>query len=715
MNMIIQKRLILILFIFNSLVSSAGIYWGFNKNQLFTSNDSTIKFNHYGIRDFAVTSGVIGNAIRTDGYSTYLSYEPDYELSLSAVSGWFALESFPTDTAAFFGIRNSVEETIAVCTDRYGNIMIGIGNNESFKYISTNGKIETFKWIHICLENDPEGPQLHVNGEKLILKQTIPFSKDNINYLQVGRDFRTKQIGIFDTTLINGLIDEFRVHSQPLDSNYTIVEFQKYGKIIPELAIPSSRFVHDFNRPKYHLLPAANWTNETHGLLYHKKRYHIFNQKNASNLFLGQINWGHFSSPDLINWMEHKPAITPEVGYDKNGIWSGHAVISDEGLPVIFYTTGGDKMGVGIATPCDEKLMEWKKHEKNPVIYGQPEGFTRTDLRDPYVWKEDSVWYMIIGFGVVDESIEKGALLLYKSYDLINWNFIHTMFEGNPELDNSGIFWEMPIFFKIAGKYVLLVNKIPQRGEPARAFYWVGDFVNERFIPDSPVPRNLEVINRLLSPSISYDSEGRLTTIAIIPDEISSHAAYMHGWTHLYSIPRVWELNNGKIEQSPHPALKKLRNSKQIINAVVNENSPLLISQGTHQFEFEVNIDSGESDRYGFIIHKNPDNSEFSKIYYDVATNEIVVDQQNSSIKEGIPLRIRRDTFPLDSGKPENFHIFIDGSVVEVFINNKEAFTTRIFPYHFDSNNIEIFTDGGEIGVEGEYWKLNGAKIKMDF
>jgi beta-fructofuranosidase len=334
--MITQKRLILILFVLNSLVSSVGIYWSFNKNQLLTSEDSTIKFNHYGARELDIASGVIGNAIRTDGYSTYLSFEPDFEFSASAISGWFALESFPTDTAAFFGISNSAEETIAVCVDRYGKIMIGTGKNGTFRYISTNGKIDRFKWIFICLDNNPEGPQLYINGEKLIIEQAIPFSINNINTLQVGRDFRTKKVGIFDITLINGLIDEFRVHSLPLDSDYSKVEFEKYGNIIPELAIPSSRFANDFNRPKYHLLPSANWTNETHGLFYHNKRYHIFNQKNASNLFLGQINWGHFSSPDLINWVEHKPAITPEPGYDMNGIWSGHAVINDEGLPVYF-------------------------------------------------------------------------------------------------------------------------------------------------------------------------------------------------------------------------------------------------------------------------------------------------------------------------------------------------------------------------------------------
>ena len=43
--------------------------------------------------------------------------------------------------------------------------------------------------------------------------------------------------------------------------------------------------------------------------------------------------------------------------YDKNGIWSGHAVINDDGIPQLIYTAGGDKMGVGIAFPKDTALI----------------------------------------------------------------------------------------------------------------------------------------------------------------------------------------------------------------------------------------------------------------------------------------------------------------------------------------------------------------------
>lgn len=690
--------------------------WTFDTENPLLCLDQTFSLKWHSIRELPeLTEGIIEKGIRTDGYSCWLSINTDKPLTVSAISGWFAIESYPTDTAAFYGLRNKHKQTVSICTDRFGKVMIGLGKDDNYTYIPTNGHVERFKWMHICMIDSSEGISYFLNGVRLQTEQAVNANLQEIEEIKIARDFREKSIGIHNVTSINGIIDEFKLHTTPLKTNYPEKEFKRLGDKTPILAIPSSRFAGDFSRPTYHLLPAANWTNETHGLFLHNGRYHIFNQKNASNLFLGQINWGHFSSPDLINWTEHKPAITPDHEYDMNGIWSGHAVINDEGVPTLIYTTGGEKMGVGLAFPVNSELTEWKKFEGNPVISGQPEGYTRTDLRDQYVWKEGNTWYMIIGFGVVSEGVEKGAVLLYKSIDLKQWEFIHTLYEGNPQVDDSGIFWEMPLFFKTAGKYVLLVNKVPHRGVPARALYWTGDFKDERFIPDNPVPRNLEVINRLLSPSLSYDKDGQLTTIAIIPDEIGSRAAYQHGWTHLYSIPRVWNVQNGKIEQTPHPALEQLRVERQVINhTLVKNQSPLFIGSNL-QMEIKVKITPGESKRYGFTLHKNPDNSEYSQIYYDVATNEIVVDQRKSSFKKDIPLQVRRDVYPLESGKPEDFHLFIDGSVVEVFINGKEAFTTRIFPLYKESNQVEVFTVGGDLQIEGEWWKMQSAQMKTNF
>ena len=53
----------------------------------------------------------------------------------------------------------------------------------------------------------------------------------------------------------------------------------------------------------------------------------FFDQKNASNINLKQINWGHFESKDLVSWTERKPVLCPDKSYDSLGT-SGRAVRS---------------------------------------------------------------------------------------------------------------------------------------------------------------------------------------------------------------------------------------------------------------------------------------------------------------------------------------------------------------------------------------------------
>src|SRR5690606_14996256 len=49
-----------------------------------------------------LAEGIVGTGLRSDGYYTWLSQKVNMLDSLS-MSGWFSLESFPTDTATFFG------------------------------------------------------------------------------------------------------------------------------------------------------------------------------------------------------------------------------------------------------------------------------------------------------------------------------------------------------------------------------------------------------------------------------------------------------------------------------------------------------------------------------------------------------------------------------------------------------------------------------------
>lgn len=691
-------------------VADAGIRWSFDSDEPMCASDGRSKFEyHTAKRNLEQVKGISGKGIRTDGYSCWL--EASLEEDIQSVSGYFALESFPTDTAALLGIRNE-QHTLAVCVDRFGGLQVETGDGKNISYHPLHRRINCYEWFHIALSVTGGVPEIALNGDNISVNVPLPDVCSSFRDILVGKCFHERKIGMYDVNAINGIIDEISVNGDlPSEKEFTALLAQ-----VPVLAIPEIRFADDFSRPKYHLIPAANWTNETHGLIYHDGKYHIFNQKNASSVILRQINWGHFFSADLLHWTEEKPALKPDTCYDKNGIWSGCAVIDDAGIPRLFYTSGGDKMGVGMAVPKDDSLVEWVKSPLNPVIAGKPEEYSRTDMRDQYVWKEGDVWYMIIGFGLQQDGQPRGTLLLYKSDNLDDWSFAGLLFEGNPSVDHSGIFWEMPVFKKMGEKYVLLVNRVPQRGIPARTQYWVGDFKDDKFIPDNPEPRNLEVINRLLSPSVADTPDGKVVAIAIIPDEIHEPANYAQGWAHLYSMPRVWDLKDGKICQSPHPVMESLRGNRQTFSKqLLPKDDPLLVSDGGHQMEIDATFYPADASQFGFVLCKNPDDSEYTKIYYDAESKEFVIDQTHSSQREAIPLRTRKDSYALDISEPVNIHIFIDGSVVEGFINGEDAFTTRIFPLNEKSSQVVLFADGVCSEVAVDLWKLGSAKVRMNF
>ena len=99
--------------------------WSFDGQDPLLSSDGKSLLNLYTIKEIPeFVTGVEGKALRTDGYSTWM--DTTTEGDVSSLSGWFALESYPTDTAAFMGIRDMAGTSVAVCVDRYGELLLAM-------------------------------------------------------------------------------------------------------------------------------------------------------------------------------------------------------------------------------------------------------------------------------------------------------------------------------------------------------------------------------------------------------------------------------------------------------------------------------------------------------------------------------------------------------------------------------------------------------------
>lgn len=653
--------------------------------------------------------GLEGKALRTNGYYGWATGKVSvaFPTNKVCISGWVAPAAFPvqrkdldqlsdnTNASIFSNVNIYSNSGAALGIDQWGRIIGQFKVGTEVLNIVSDQQVPLKKWSFIALNiNTLAGTaSLYLNATKI---KTINYNFGNLLWdnnatVFIGKESKTKTVAGFDTNGLTGAIDQVTVWNKDLTDTEILNEFQKMTVSEPDLRIPiAERYANDNHRPKYHLVPSAGWTNESHGLIYVGNKYHIFSQRNYNGPYLEHINWGHYVSSDLVTWEEKTQVLWPQPGFDEVGIWSGHAVVKN-GTPYIFYTgVNKAKAAIGLAT-SNAPYDTWTKNG-TPIIAGVPSNIANADFRDPFVFQNNSDWYIMVGTGLRNGT-SRGGLFLYKSVsdDFKQWAQQGTMLEGNPVVDGTGDFWEMPVYYDFGAKSVLLVNKLPS----ANALYWTGTFDGSKFIKDNAVPQKLDVINHLLSPSICPDANGKLTAIGIIPDQVSSAKNKQQGWAHVFSLPRVWTLVNGKIVQQPHPNVLNLRGtSKNYTNVSFNQNSSNVLNgaSGT-QYEIVATIDPGTATKVGFSLLSNLSVNEQTLVYYDLSSKSFVVDRSKSSNLTDVPKTIQSSNYELPAGDIR-WRIFVDASVIEVFVNEELAFATRSFPSE-GSNQIDLYAQGG--------------------
>ncbi|MEM6527972.1 MAG: glycoside hydrolase family 32 protein, partial [Chloroflexota bacterium] len=309
----------------------------------------------------------------------------------------------------------------------------------------------------------------------------------------------------------------------------------------------------DLGRPIYHFLPARNWMNDPNGVIQWNGRYHLFYQYNPFGAYHDHMHWGHAVSDDLIHWEELPIAIAPSPGsVDEGGIFSG-CIVNNAGTPTAFYT--GVNLGATEQRQCmavgDDELQTWQKYEANPVIAGPPTHADQTpDFRDPFVWREGDVWYMVVGSRI--EGVG-GAAFLYHSQDLHNWTYLHPLLVG--DMARHGVMWECPNFFPIGDKWVLVISLHTGIGT-GHAIYFVGDYYDKRFYPQYEAILDSSVY---YAPLTFLDDQNRRIMWGWLRESRSGDEQLAAGWSGVQAIPRVLTLDSSnRLLMNPVPELAQI-------------------------------------------------------------------------------------------------------------------------------------------------------------
>jgi sucrose-6-phosphate hydrolase SacC (GH32 family) len=498
--------------------------------------------------------------------------------------------------------------------------------------------------------------------------------------------------GIFPTGVLNGLLRDVRVSDSRL-SPRSIADTMEKSKpdAQPDLQINGPWCADDPQRPVYHALPPRAWTNEPHGLIHWGGQYHLFYQKNPNGPYWGHINWGHITSPDLYRWTEMSVALSPEPGPDSEGCWSG-SVIEHNGKLALIYT-GGDGHRASICLALSSDGIHFTKFQGNPIIAEPPQGLNYPEFRDPFVWREGDMYYLIIGSAVKNVG---GAALLYRSKDLVSWEYRKPLLVGDRE--TSGVFWEMPTFVKLGNDHALIVCEVP-----GRASYWIGSWKDETFAPYSSVPRRLELFNHLLSPTPFINDQGQVITMGIIPDERHPKECWAAGWAHLYSLPRVLSTDaNGRLLQKPLGDIEHWEEKIASVPSIALEEKQVraLDQVSGECLHLRVTFKRGESSSVWFLVRRSPDDRERTEIRYEWEIGRLTLDRSRSSLDPQVKRDMLQETCFPHVADSLQLSVFVDHSVLEVFIDDRSAFAARIYPTLSESNGVAFGCTGSGAKAE---------------
>lgn len=633
--------------------------------------------------------GVVENALRVNGYYGYAKGSCELKNSNSfTISTWLAPGSYPAHDieissneiliAGVISLFNEFgNQTLVLGVDHFGRPAVRLRLKEKLVIMHGENPIELNKWSRIAVAVNGKSNQLSLslNGEIINIQPVTELNLKSFNHIVIGKGIRNERIAGFSNNVFNGAIDEvniYPVYNEDLLTNY---DFKDYTLQKADLHVPVNRYIADHNRPRFHAMPEWGWTNESHGLVVLDGKYQLFNQKNGNGPYWGHINWGRLESDDLVQWFEKPIVLFPEQGVDELGIWSGHVAVKDR-QPYLFYTSGKEnEVNISLTNYTGNK---WIKYQDNPIIHNPDTTSSTSTFRDPFVFSENGTWYMIVGAETKDKN--NGALRFYKSTNeqFTQWKQLDDLFVGNSAIDDTGHFFEMPVYYNFGKKSLLLINRLPK---PKGSQFWLGEMKYDKFIPDQLKANYLDAVPYLLSPTIGKDNEGNLIAIGIIPDEVSIDVHRKQGWAHVLSFPRVWELNQEeKLIQKPHPNLLKLRSKS---------------------FDWKENTEGIEQNlRFSEIVFKSVSTGEYNGkigcklyteldeeilIYYDIKEQRFFVNRTKSSLLDGAPKDVKSGS-KIFVGKEMNWRIFIDGSMIEIFINDELAFGTRMFTKGKDIN-----------------------------
>ena len=488
----------------------------------------------------------------------------------------------------------------------------------------------------------------------------------------------------------------------------------------------------DAARPKYHITAPMGWMFDPAGAYYYRGNYHVYTYRNVyARLEYNSLD--HYVSKDLINWRQWPIGVWADSAWDVYSIRLANHFIDDNGVPTMIYTSlgSGARGRYGVLARSYDNLLS----------YGSKQGGGKQDafgfaIGDSQTWKDGDIWYTITAKHAENPSDLGDALTMFSSPDLKNWTEIGPIFYFRKQLDslkarpvdeppsigmrNTAIRAEQgraefPYLIPFGDKHVLMAGARPVR-------YWVGTFDKEQYVfaPDDPKGKLLNYLdyfycfNPMIVDSKGPDGSARRVMMALESRVRGSVEGLP--WYGVLVLPRSIRLEAGRLIQEPVAETKQLRGRHfSQSNIAVTPNAKGLIKKDKGDtLEIIAEFEPGDAEVFGLKVRMSDDGKDFARIFYDTSTGNYGVD---GNISESPFKEQGQGPSYIAKGQPVTMRIFLDGSLLEVFVNG----TTCTGKLELDSSSVglDLFSIGGSAKCKRlDIWEMKPAwsgQLSTDF
>ncbi len=474
---------------------------------------------------------------------------------------------------------------------------------------------------------------------------------------------------------------------------------------LQRFAASRQRLAADPYRPVYHFVSPESTMNDPNGLCCWQGRWHLFYQGYPPED--RRVHWGHAVSDDLIRWRDLPYAIHPGP---ETCCYSGTTWVESERVIAMYH---GTELGNMVAVADDPLLLNWHKLTGTAVIplsakQGPP---AFHNVFDPCLWKQGTFYYSLSGHGPRKKPDGRRANILFRSPDLIHWECRHEFIEGDRftlDGDDAGC----PYFLPIGDRHIMLFFSHMSGGQ-----YLLGDYDirHEKFVVSSHGRFNFGAWGPagVHAPSAAPDGRGGIIVIFNMnPGKPSGE------WNQIMSLPRRLTLaSRDKLAMTPAGDWPSLRRDKVSIPKTelpANQIIPLKNIRGD-TLEIEAVIDPADASVVEIDVLRSPDAEEFTRIAFfkgrGMLDGSLVsLDTSRSSTLPDVRVRAPETApFDLSDNEPLHVRIFIDRSIVEVFVNDRQCVAARVYPGRPDSRGVSLRAQGQSATLRsGVAWSMQG-------